>query len=341
MHTDLNPGHIMQVGMGFWASKTLLSAVELGLFTALSGGAKTGPHIAEQLGLHSRPLYDFLDALLSLGLLEREGDGPNARYSNTQETALFLDKQSPAYVGGILEMANQRLYQHWGHLTTALRTGQPQSEAKAGGPGFFEVLYADETLLERFLTGMQGAQSGNFQALLQIVEFSGCSSLLDVGGANATLSVLAATRYPTLRCLSFDLPPVISVARRNVERAGLRGRIELIAGDFFRDPLPRADVITMGNILHDWDLEKKQRLIAKAYAALPQGGRLIAIENVIDDARRSNTFGLLMSLNMLIELPGGFDYTGAQFDTWCKSAGFERTEIVPLAGASSAAIAYK
>ncbi len=121
----------------------------------------------------------------------------------------------------------------------------------------------------------------------------------------------------------------------------MEGRITAIGGDFFHDDLPKADVVTMGNILHDWNLEKKKVLIAKAYAALPSGGALIAIENVIDDARRENAFGLLMSLNMLIELGDAFDYTGADFRAWCTEAGFARFENIPLAGSSSAAVAYK
>ncbi len=188
---------------------------------------------------------------------------------------------------------------------------------------------------------MQANQLANFHALFEKVELTGCRSLLDVGGANAALSIIGARRHPEVHFSSFDLPAALPIARRNVAQAGLLERIEFLAGDFFRDALPAADVITMGNILHDWDEAQKKALIAKAYAALPHGGRLIAIENVIDDARRSNTFGLLTSLTMLVELPGGFDYTGAQFDGWCRGAGFARSQIVPLAGAASAAIAYK
>jgi O-methyltransferase domain/Dimerisation domain len=341
MSKDLNPARIMQIGMGFWASKTLLSAVELGLFTALGEGPLTGPQIRERLGLHTRPLYDFLDALLALGMLERDGDGPPARYRNSAETARFLDKRSPAYIGGLLEMASVRLFRHWSHLTTALQTGLPQSEAKDGAAGFFEAVYSDERRLEQFIAGMQGGQFGNFQALLENVDLSRCKVLADIGGAGAMFSILAARKYPDLRCVSFDLPPVLPLARRNVEQAGLGDRIQLVAGNFFEDPLPTADVITMGNILHDWDETKKRLLIARAHAALAPRGRFIAIENVIDDDRRENVFGLLMSLNMLIELEGGFDYTGAQFDAWSRAAGFARTEVVPLAGACSAAIAYK
>ncbi len=243
-------------------------------------------------------------------------------------------------MAGILEMANARLYGFWGNLTEALRTGQPQNEAKSGGD-FFDALYADESRLGAFLAGMQGLQFGNHSALLDKVDFSQVSTFCDVGGANGALCALVAQRHPQLKAISVDLPAVGDFARRHVEAMGVADRVDVVDGDFFADKFPQADVIVLGNVLHDWDEERKQVLIDKAYDALNPQGRLIAIENIIDDDRRQNTFGLLMSLNMLIELEGGFDYTGAQFSDWCTNAGFERTEIVPLAGPGSAAIAYK
>jgi len=166
--------------------------------------------------------------------------------------------------------------------------------------------------------------------------------VLDVGGANAQLSRSLSARHAHLSFVSFDLPAVSPIAQREVSKAGAT-RIEVVSGDFFTDALPRADVVVMGNILHDWNEADKKKLIQKAYDSLPAGGALIAIENVIDDARRQNAFGLLMSLNMLIEFgaDGGFDYTGAQFDGWCRAAGFARTEVIALTGPTSAAIAYK
>jgi precorrin-6B methylase 2 len=341
MSTQPAPDHILQIGTGFMASKTLLSAVELELFTVLAAeGPTSGSELGDRLGLHPRSLYDFLDALVALGLLDRDGDGPDARYGNTGDTAVFLDKSKPSYLGGILEMANARLYPFWANLTEGLRTGRPQNEAKTGGD-FFGVLYSDQARLEQFLAAMQGIQLGNFMVLLDKIDLSSATTLCDVGGANGTFCALAAQRHPHLSATVFDLPTVVPVAERHLESMGVGGRVAVVGGDFFADDLPSADVIVMGNILHDWDEDQKQTLIAKAYKALNDGGRLIAIENVIDDARRENAFGLLMSLNMLIELPGGFDYTGAQFDSWATEAGFERTEIVPLAGPASAAVAYR
>jgi precorrin-6B methylase 2 len=327
--------------MGFWASKTLLSAVELGLFTELSDGGLTAPQIAARLDLHERSRDDFLDALVSVGLLARDGDGPGAVYRNTPDTAVFLDKGSPAYLGGILEMSSARLYGFWGSLTEALHTGLPQNEIKSGSPGLFEAVYADPDRLESFLAGMTGLQLGAFTALSGQLDLSQHSTFCDIGGANGDLAALIASANPHLTGIVFDLPPVQPVANANLARHGVADRVATVAGDFFTDDFPPADVYFMGNVLHDWDEVEKQSLIDKAYAGLPSGGVLVAVENVIDDARRANSFGLLMSLNMLIEAPGGFDYTGAQFDTWAGKAGFARTEVRHLAGPTSAAIAHK
>ena len=336
-----NPEHILQIGFDFWASKTLLSAVELDLFSLLADTDMTADQIAQAIGLHDRSRDDFLDALVSLGLLARDGDGPTASYRNTPDTALFLAKQSPAYLGGMLEMANARLYVFWASLTEALRTGQPQNEIKTGAPGLFEGVYNDPTKLEGFLNGMQGLQLGAFSALCATLDLSHHHTFCDLGGANGALAALIANANPHLRGVTFDLEPVTPIAQANLERHGVRDRVSAISGDFFTDAYPSADVYFMGNILHDWSEDQKLALITKAYEALPAGGLLVAIENVIDDERRANSFGLLMSLNMLIELPEGFDYTGSQFDRWARTAGFTHTEIRPLAGPTSAAIAYK
>jgi hypothetical protein len=336
-----DPSHIMQVGMGFWPSKTVLSAVELGLFTELGSESMTGREIGDRLGLHPRAIYDFLDTLVALRFLERDGDGPDGRYRNTPDTAVFLDKNSPAYIGGILEMSNARLYRFWGDLTEALQTGQPQNEVKHTGTGMFEELYSDPARLEQFMAAMAGISLGSFQALADKFDFSKYETVCDVGGATGQLCGILATRHPHLRCISYDLPVVAPIADRAIAAAGLADRVSTASGDFFADPIPKADVVTMGLILHDWNLERKLHLIRSAYDALPEGGAFIVIENIIDDARRENAFGLMMSLNMLIEFGDAFDFTGGDFAGWCKEAGFRDVEIVPLTGPASAGIAYK
>jgi hypothetical protein len=301
----------------------------------------SGQEIGGVLGLHPRAIDDFLDALVALGFLERDGDGSGARYRNTADTAVFLDKASPAYIGGILEMANARLYGFWGDLTEALQTSQPQNEVKHSGAPMFAELYSDPARLEQFMQAMAGISAGGFHALAEKFDFSKYHTVCDVGGATGQLSMILAGRHEHLRCTSFDLPPVAPICERTVSAAGLSDRVQAAAGDFLSEPLPQADVITMGLILHDWNLEGKMHLIRSAYDALPEGGAFIVIENLIDDARRENAFGLLMSLNMLIEFGDAFDYTGADFAGWCKEVGFRKVEIVPLAGPASAGIAYK
>ena len=338
---ELDPSHIMQVGMGFWPSKTVLSAVELELFTQLGAESMTGEELGERLGLHARAIDDFLDTLVALRFLDADGDGSDRSYRNTADTAAFLDKRSPTYIGGILEMSNARLYRFWGDLTEALQTGKPQNEVKHTGKPMFDELYSDPARLEQFMGAMHGVSLGNFQALAEKFDFSRYETLCDVGGATGQLCTIVATRHPHLRCTSYDLPVVAPIAEKAISAAGLADRVACASGDFFADPLPRADVITMGLILHDWNLDRKMHLIRSAYEALPEGGAFIIIENLIDDARRENAFGLMMSLNMLIEFGDAFDFTGSDFAGWCREAGFQKVEILPLTGPASAGIAYK
>jgi hypothetical protein len=341
MNTDINPGHILQTATAFWASKVLLCAVDLRVFTVLGDGAMSARQLGDQVGLHPRGATDFLDALVALQFLRRDGDGEQGRYRYSPETALFLDKTKPSYVGGLVEMLNSRLYESWGSLGLALTTGKPQTAAARSGKPVFEALYADPAGLNQFLEAMSAVQAGNFMALAEKFDFTRYKTMADVGGALALLCRTVARRHPHLKLQSFDLPMVAPLAQKQVDAAGLQDRVTIVGGDFFADALPKADVITMGNILHDWGLDQKKALIRKVFEALPPGGAFIAIENIIDDGRRQNVFGLLMSLNMLLETESGFDYTGADFRRWCSEIGFQRVEILPLVGPASAAIAYK
>jgi hypothetical protein len=337
------PDHapILQTAFGFWSSKVLLTAIEFDLFTILGGRRMTGEELGTALGLHPRGIRDFFDALVAMHFLERDGDGAESHYGNTPDTAAFLDRNSDRYIGGILKMLNARLYRFWDDLPAALRSGKPQNEVKHSGKPMFEELYADLPRLEQFLGAMTGLSRINFEAFADKFDFSRHRTLCDIGGATGLLSILVAKRHPHLQCISFDLEQVAPVAQRTIAAQNLSDRITVASGDFFRDPLPKADVITMGMILHDWNLEKKRQLIRAAYDALPDGGAFVAIENLIDDSRRENLFGLLMSLNMLIEFGDAFDFTGAEFRSWCGEAGFRRFDILHLSGPCSAAIAWK
>ena len=338
--TPVNPSKIMQIGMGFWASKTLLTAVNMELFTQLADGGLSGRDIQNKLGLHERSLYDFLDTLVALGFLERTGLKENATYRNSEDSDLFLDKNKLSYIGGILEMSNNRLYPFWNDLEEGLKTGKPQNETKNGGKPLFEAIYANEDRLREFIHGMGGVQAGNFMKLAQDFDFSKYNTLCDVGGSGANLSIFVAKNNDHMNCISFDLPPVYPIAKENVKHMGLSDRIEITSGDFFTDEFPKADIITMGNVLHDWGSEDKLMLVKKAYTALPEGGALIVIEKIIDE-RNKNAFGLMMSLNMAIETDQGFDFSLSDFKEWSKAAGFKATKLMALTGPSSAVIAIK
>jgi hypothetical protein len=337
MHEPLSPNQILQTGMAFWASKTLLSAIEMGLFTELAHGPEAFDALRGRLGLHPRSARDFLDALVALGFLERTGDC----YGNTPETDLFLDRKKPSYVGGILEMANHRLYRYWGHLTEALRTGAPQNELRSGGQDFFATIYADPTLLKEFLSAMTGVSHGANLTIAQQFSWSEYQTFVDVGTAQGDLAAQIALANPHLRGIGFDLPVVAPVFEDYVRGVGVADRLTFCPGDFFQQDLPNADVVLMGHILHDWDLATKKMLIGKAFNALPVGGALIVYEAIIDDDRSKNAFGLMMSLNMLIETPGGFDFTGADCGRWMQEAGISSTRVEPLVGADSMVIAIK
>ena len=345
-HAELSPARILQIGSGFWPSKVLLAAVRFRLFTLLAPAPMSGPEIKQRLDLHctDRHVYDWLDALTSLGFLQRDGLLERARYANAPDADRFLDTNKPTYTGGVLEMMNNRLYGFWGSLEEALQTGAPQNEGKGrehGNMEFFADMYADERKLREFIGAMAGIQAGNFIALARAFDFDRYPTLLDVGGADASLSIRVCQQHERIRCITFDLPPVEPLARENIERFQLSDRIQTTSGDLLTDPFPPASLIAMGNILHGFDEGRKQSLIRKVSASLPDHGALIVIENIIDNERRHNTFGLLMSLNMLIENGEAFDFTAADFERWAKPAGFRRIEVLPLTGPASAIVAYK
>jgi predicted O-methyltransferase YrrM len=337
----IDPSKIMQIGMGFWASKTLLTAVNMNLFTHLATGEKSGQQIQQLLGLHERSLYDFLDTLVALGFLQRSGLKENSNYSNMPDVNLFLDKNKPTYIGGILEMSNNRLYPFWNNLEEALKTGKAQNESKSGEAPLFEAIYSDENRLREFLHAMGGVQAGNFDFFARNFDFSGFNSHCDIGGSGGNLSVHIAKNNKHIKSLSFDLPPVAPIAESNFKALGLDDRIKAVAGDFFKDDLPKAQLITMSNVLHDWGPKDKKMLVQKAYDALPDNGTLVVIENIIDNDRSKNAFGLMMSLNMLIETDEGSDYTLTDFEEWAREAGFKKISIMPLTGPASAIIASK
>lgn len=335
--TEIAPDRILDIGFGFWSSKTLLSAVELGVFTQLAeAGTLDAEGLRARLGLHPRSARDFFDALVALGLL----DCSAARYRNTDATELFLDRAKPTYVGGILEMVNARVYGRFGALTDSLRTGRPQDEAESGGD-LYDTNYADPETARRFLKAMTAVSAGVVRAIAATFPWQKYATVIDIGCAEGCAPAQIALAHPHLTGGGFDLPPVGPFFDEYVRAAGLGDRIRFYPGDFFADDPPSADVLIMGHILHNWNLEEKRLLLAKAYDALPEGGALIVYDALIDDERRHNAYGLLLSLNMLIETTGGFDYTAADCRQWMHQAGFRDISVRHLSGPDSMVVGIK
>src|SRR5438477_3509673 len=229
---QLDPSQILQTAFAFWSSKVLLTAVEFGVFTQLGQRHVTGAELGKELGLHPRGISDFFDALVAMKFLNRDGDGPSAKYCNTPEGALYLDRNSPRYVGGILVMLNARLFKFWHDLPEALRTGKPQNETKHGQKGMFEELYEELPKLEQFMGAMTGLSRINFEAFAAKFDFSEFKTLCDIGGATGLLSIEVAKRHPHLECISFDLPPVEPIAKKHIAVAGLSDRVRTVSGNF-------------------------------------------------------------------------------------------------------------
>ena len=334
--TDIQPDRVFELGYAFRKAKVLLSAVELGLFTALAEGPLDCDALRDRIGIDRRGARDFFDALVAIGLLERDDVG---RYGNTPEAQCYLDARKPSYIGGDLAHLNERMYPSWSGLTAALRTGKPQNGL--AGSDYFTTLYANRTALNAFVRGMTGGSLLAAQAIAAKFPWRDYATVIDIGTAEGCLPVEIARAHDHICGGGFDLPQVRPHFEGYVRKRGLSERLSFHAGDFLSAPLPSADVLVMGRVLHNWDLATKKMLLAKAYAALPGGGALIVYERLIDDDRRANSAGLLASLHMLIVTAGGFDFTAADCISWMRETGFQRICVESLALGLSMIVATK
>jgi hypothetical protein len=343
------PDRITALGNGFKAARALLSALELGVFTALSEGPLGLRALRATIGIHERGARDFLDLLVALGMLDRDTEG---RYRNTPETSLYLDRNKPAYIGDYFEFAAAYEFPAWTSLTQALRTGSPQQKpptreasAAACEPAesapHYGVAYARPGGAEPMAKAMTAATLAVARSIAAKFPWQDYATMLDVGTAEGCLPVQVLQRYPRLTGTGFDLPPLAPLFDAYVEQHALSSRLRFHPGSFFSDPLPGAEVVVMGRVLHNWDLATKQMLLTKAHQALPPGGAVIVYERLIDDARRSNTPGLISSLNMLVMTASGFDFSGADCAGWMQAAGFQRIRTEPLVDGHSMVVGFK
>lgn len=322
--TDIAADQIVTMAYSFRQAKALMTAVELDVFTVLAQAPGDADALVQRLQISERTARDFLDTLVALGLLDRDQSGT---YSNTSEAALYLDRNQPTYIGGLIDHVNHREYPHWNSLTTAIRTGLPQTGMRnLRNPEFF----SDEPALKTFARGMTGGSVLAARAIATQFPWGDYASVVDVGTSEGCLPIEVALTHAHITCFGFDRPQLETLFNAHAAKYGVNDRVHFRAGDFFTDAFPPGDVIVLGRVLHNWDLPTKRMLLQKAYAALPDGGALIVYERFIDDHRRTHAAALLSSLNMMVMTNGGYDCTTADCAAWMREAGFGGCRLEPL-----------
>jgi 3-hydroxy-5-methyl-1-naphthoate 3-O-methyltransferase len=308
---------LMALVTGFWAAKTLATAHELRLFDRLTDTpGMTFKECAASYGIAERPAEMLLTACAALGLLERDGE----RYRNSLISERHLVPGRPLYFGGWIDMADRREYPAWMHLKDALYANRPLTWDPARQASLFDG--EDPVLMATFWEAMYALSITTSWALADAVDFSRVNKLLDVGGGGAAHDITLCRRYPHLRAAVYDLDFVCELTRKKIEEAGMADRITLLQGDFLKEAsLPTGfDAILLSKILLDWEPAECGSIIAKCYAALPSGGRIIISDLFVDDTKDGPVDAALMSLNMLVET-WGRNYTYAEYAAWLADAG--------------------
>ncbi|PCR89587.1 methyltransferase [Natrinema ejinorense] len=336
MSGDVTPNRIIQTGFRFLASKALFAAVELGVFTELAEEPLTREALEERLDLHPRASADFLDALVALGFLERD-DG---LYRNAPDADLYLDQNKETYVGDALALGNNRMYPAWMNLADAVRTGEPQVDLDDDDE-YFNALYEADERLERFASSMTGFSLAVATVIAETFEWEEYETVCDLGTAEGQVPVTIAEKNPHIEATAFDLPKLEPISMEFIAERGMDDRVSFHGGNFLEDPLPEHDVFILGRIIHDWGLSGKKEILERAYEALPEGGVLLVYGTMIDNERRENEMGLLVSLNTLVETADGFDYTPQECETWLREVGFSKTEVRDLPTPETMVVATK
>lgn len=313
-----DPAVVLDLLAAFRKSKAMFAATTLGVFDALEGGGKTAEGLATELKADPASLSRLLDACVGLGLLHRDARG----YANTPASSAYLTSTSPHRLTGYLRFTNEILWKLWGDLEDAIRDGSTGWKRTFGweGPIFANIFHSDH-LRREFLMGMHGYGLISSPEVVAAFDLSRFRRLADLGGATGHLAVAACRRYPGLRAVVFDLPQVVPLTRELVAKTEVADRVEVAAGDFFTDPLPEADLYTLGRILHDWSEEKILTLLRRAYDRLPPGGGVLVAEKLIADDRDGPSWAQMQDLNMLL-VTEGRERTLGDYAALLKQVGF-------------------
>ncbi len=313
---------ILDLIEAFRRSKTMFTAVRLGVFDALAAGEQDAATLAAKLGLNEEALRRLLDGCVSLGLVERL----TGAYRNTELAQRYLVNSSAESLAGYINYSDQSLYVLWSHLDDAVREGTNRwMQAFGGRNALFDFYFRDSVTTASFLGGMHGFGQISSPSVVRAFDLSGFKHLADLGGATGHLAMAACEAYPQMRATVVDLPPVMPFAREYIARASVRARIETLACDFFVEQLPAADLYALGRILHDWGDERIASLLAKIVSALPANGALLIAETLLDEDRTGPRASVMQDLNMLV-CTEGRERTLTEYEELLKGAGFATVE---------------
>ncbi|MFE6165778.1 methyltransferase [Streptomyces sp. NPDC056486] len=330
-----DPFDVMFLGWSFFRSKLLTSAMDLGVFTSLGDNRLSAEEIVDRAGLHPRGAQDFLDALAAVGLLLRE-DG---RYRNSSGTALYLLPDRPGFVGGFLRMTSELMGGEHDALTSLLRDGNARGQG-SGGEVPFTRIFHDPDRLRKFLSAMDSFSSAVAPGVTEIIDWSAYSSFTDVGGARGNLAAALAAAHPGLTGTVLDRPSMEQHFDELVAERGVSEQLRFTGGDFFEDELPRADVLILGGVLHDWPDDRRALLLRKAHDAVREGGAVIVYDTMIDD-HRERADPLMLSLIMMLQSAQARGFSPAQCISWMTDAGFTAEQTVLLPALTTAIVGRK
>lgn len=337
----LNPNRILELSTGFLPAKVVLVATKLELFSFLAEGERDLQEIRRHYGFHGRGLADFLNVLVALDLLERRCVNRVPVYSNSLEAETFLNKNKKSYIGTVLNYLNDICFERWQHLEESLSTGQNPEQLGHIQGSVLEYIYTHPERMASFLESIECLRYKDVQVLLQKIDFSAYKSFCDLGGGIALLSIAVVETHPAIRGISFDLASLKHLAEQNIEKAKLKKQVRHLSGDIFEDAFPPAEVYCLSHVLQEWSLSQKYFLLEKAYKALPEGGLLVIIGNMLEAERPPNLKGLLEALNTVLSTCEGSGYHVEDLKKWARAVGFQDIEVEALNDKATAVLLYK
>jgi acetylserotonin N-methyltransferase len=313
-----DPAPILDIIEAFRRSKTMFTAVSLGVFDRLALGPASAMELAFDLKVNEDALTRLLDSCISLAFLSRT----EGQYANTELAASYLVSDSPESLTGYIQYSDRSLYPLWSHLDDAIREGTNRWEQTFGSRNaLFDHFFRNDDSRRAFLSGMHGFGRLSSHKVARTFDLKSFQNLVDLGGATGHLCIAACEAHPHLHATVFDLPPVRDFAEEKIAASTVAGRVRFIAGDFFSDPLPPADLYSLGRIVHDWSEEKIRVLLRRIYDALPSGGGLLIAESLLDDDHTGPLPTLMQSLNMLV-CTEGKERTCSEYRGLLEAAGF-------------------